>query len=241
MTRVGTSPFPIRVFRRAPRWAGAVALSAALVACGSSGKSGGPLVTQPAASSTTLKLSNATKDLLALLAKGKNVVYHATYSAAVSGSSVSIELWQKPPLARRDTVFNASGTSSTRTEEFKLADQLVGCLQQGGGAWKCTQEPAGSQDPSDAVVSNVGQALSGRDVTEKDQTISGRPVRCYSAPAVGTLQAVEICLTADNGIPVLVDAGSGKITLDDINTQVPDSVFSLPAAPTSVTTTTSAS
>ena len=208
-------------------------------ACSSAGSRTKPLVTQPpAATSTSLKLDTSAKELLGLLTKGKQVVYHATYTAVVQGTSASLELWQKPPLVRRDTNFNVGGSSSTKTEEFKLHDQLVGCLQQSGGPWKCTQEPASSGDPSDAVLSNVGASLSGRSVTARSDTVSGRPVRCYSAAAVGSLGAVEICLTPDTGIPVLVDAGAGRITLASFELTVPDNVFSLPATPTPVTTTT---
>ena len=210
-----------------------------VAACGSGGGHAKTTTVPALGTPTTVNLDTGAKELVALIAKGKAVTYHATYTAVVQSTTLSLELWQKPPLARRDASFT-SGSSSTHTEEFKLNNELVGCIQQTGSSWKCTNSNSG-QDPSDGVIGALTQALGNRTVMAKNDTVSGRAVRCYSAAQVGPLPPVQICLTPDTGIPVLVDAGAGKITLTGVDLTVPANVFSLPAAPTPAPTTTTTS
>jgi hypothetical protein len=213
----------------------------ALVGCGGSSshsKAGG---IPPVPTSTTVKLDSQAAELISAIKGTTSLTYHASYAAVVSGTTVTIDVWQKPPNTRRDTQFTAGTSPPTHTEEFKLGSSLVGCIQQGTGSqWTCKEEPAGATDPSQGVTGSITQLLANRSVSVSNATINGRAAKCYTSPPVGTLQTVKVCIAADTHIPVSVDSGegTGAITLTALDNNVPDSSFSLPATATSVTTTT---
>jgi hypothetical protein len=226
------------------RSAAVAALAAvALVGCGgSSSHSTSTASIPPISTSSTLKLDSQGQALISLITKNESLTYHAVYTALVAGTTVNIELWQKPPDFRRDETYTYGTLPRMHNEEFKLNSQLVGCVMSGSAPFTCQEESAGQTDPSQGVIGSLQTLLGGRVVTSSDATESGRAVRCFSSPAVGTLAPIKICVTPDQGIPVVVQSseGTGSITLAALDTNVPASVFSLPATATPVTSTTAA-
>ncbi|MGI8685070.1 MAG: hypothetical protein ACR2MO_08300 [Acidimicrobiales bacterium] len=168
----------------------------------------------------------------ALLAKGKQAVFHARYSAVsddpeAAGQELSMELWRKAPRERFDVTISAGGTTA-RSSGFRLPKDSVACTSEADGPWTCQPAEAGAAGP-DALIAQVAAEMKGRTIVARDDRIGGSSVRCFTLPLDS--YPGEVCVTR-TGVPARVSAGPSRIELVELTTTVPDQVFSPPATPT---------
>jgi hypothetical protein len=173
--------------------------------------------------------------LLALLAKGRDQTFHAAYAVQEAPSYgpthlLRLETWRKGGRVRQDSII--TGTSSSRTETFVLEGQTVLCVQLDADPFTCT--PSSDSAAAGGVFGDLSGDLTGLDVTASDDTIDGKPVRCFAYSRENS--AVRVCVTSE-GIPVQQSIDDQQITLATIDPSVDDTVFALPAPLTTTTTT----
>jgi hypothetical protein len=194
------------------------------------------------ATTTTVALPKdpGARQLVEMLTGAQKLVFHARYSLKTPASQATLELWRKPPLARRDTTATNNG-KQVQLSELVAADSVVSCQRDPSGTWACIRTAMDpSHDPGDVAFGTLSRFLAEASYTVSDTTIGDRPARCFVGTAplpagatstpIGSTPPPKICLTKD-GIPLLIDAGDGPATATVIDSTVPDSTFTPPAKP----------
>jgi hypothetical protein len=173
---------------------------------------------------TTIRLSPNAKQLVALLAKKDKATYHALYSgSAPNAGNVELETWQRPPDIRQDSHLTVNN-EPVQTSAFVLDQKQVRCVKlMSTQGWNCQAGGAQNTDPLATIRSRLGDGK----VSVRDTTLSNRTVRCFEFTAEG--QTNELCVTPDQGIPVLVRANDSQLTLLKLDTNVSDRDFVPPA------------
>lgn len=181
---------------------------------------------------TTVPLSGAAQELVDLLARGNTRSFHARYAvvsptAQGQGATVSLEVWRQPPLVRQDTLVSAGG-KTTDTAAFALQSGLVECTKSDPAPWTCQSASAAGTGLADlsTLTQRITAQLATASVTAKDDTVSGRPARCFTV----TLDAnsTQVCVDAD-GVPLLEASGGSQLQLQALDTEIPGGVFAVPA------------
>lgn len=211
-------------------------LAALCAGCGSSGAPGArPASPSPSASATNTPMpapEGVGAELSKLAAKANGATYRVRYRSAIEGRTVFVTLYRKPPNVRQD--LEAQG-SSDASSTFLLPDGSYRCVRR--GTWTCTRSdataPQGSTDP----VKLAEQLSTLADLSVTDRRIAGADARCFTgkvrAPATPAPEVeVESCITAD-GVPLLHRTGGARFEAESFSLDVPDSVFALPAPPSS--------
>lgn len=168
-------------------------------------------------------------ELGALLAKGKDAVFHARYRAvsedpAAAGQDLSMELWRKVPRERFDVTVSVDGRTA-RSSGFRLPGDSVACTSEGDGPWSC--QPVAGAEPTgpDALIAQIAAEMDGRTIVARDDRVGGFAVRCFALPLDAS--PGEVCVTG-KGVPARVSAGPSRIELVQLAETVPDDVFSAP-------------
>lgn len=177
--------------------------------------------TTSVAGPTAPNLVGAAADLAAALAHAATLDYHARYEGVdqrEDGSTTNyvIEVWLRPPDARRDTsVSRADGEILVREYSSPTGDTV--CFDQGTGSFTCSPTEAGQTVNPEAVAFDAVDPAGG------PVTLVGS---CYQVAAAEAVQ--EICLDAE-GIPEIVDDGSLRLVRSLLERDVADSDLALPA------------
>ncbi|MGH2726173.1 MAG: hypothetical protein ACRDKS_04270, partial [Actinomycetota bacterium] len=172
-------------------------------------------------------LDAAARELLDLMAKGQDGVYHVRYrtiSAGQTGATLTVEIWRRGSTTRQDTVAS-DGIQSIHTAGFTLHDGNVACRRQGSAAWEC-MPVTGVRTTTQQITELATSELAGRTVTVRDEKVAGRPARCFTI--VGEGQSSELCLSRD-GVALRVSAGETRLELTSLDAAVPDAIFKPPA------------
>lgn len=204
----------------------AIGIIVAFVAAGAIGLSGaGDGQGSDPVTTTTVELSTDAKELLRLLDRRDEAVYHARYeAAAASAEGLVIETWQAPPRVRQDSVVSAEG-QSVHTIVLALPAERVRCANLNGGGWTC--RPHGSSDADADPLASFRRRLRAGTVAARDEQIDGRSVRCFTLTTAEG--ASELCVLPSTGIPVRVSGGTTQLRLVTLDDKVTVDVFTPPA------------
>jgi hypothetical protein len=178
-------------------------------------------------------LGPQTAQLVALLERGEQTVYHARYRTVtpeVAGGGTSpaasmvIELWRSPPRLRQDVTVSAAGQTAT-SAAFLLPEGGVGCTREDAkSAWTCTDIP-NTETTTDTLARQITQQVSDGPITVRSDRVAGLAVQCFNLPV--SEATAEVCVTAD-GIPALIRSGGTSIELVELVKEVPAGVFTPP-------------
>jgi hypothetical protein len=168
-----------------------------------------------------------------LLNAGRKLTFHARYAARVKeGTSADLELWNRPPDARRD-VRAVTKEGRVHSAEIKTDQQLIRCVETEKTTWQCVPQAvaSGGQDPGDLTLGAV-KTLDGSTVEVREDRILNNTVKCFviTPPKDTNGLKQEVCLTAE-GIPLKVDGGDGPATATVFEREVTDADFKPPVAP----------
>lgn len=192
----------------------------------------GPSTTTPTAGDAvdTAGLDGAALELAEAINRARQLTYHATYEVA-GAEPVVVDIWRRPPEARRDTVTGAAPSSLAISEYRTPAGEHIGCVLSPEEANQdlCVVAPPDGTDPADPIIGVIDPRT--MSVTASDDEVGGSSVRCFRAPVEEGLTA-EACFDAD-GIPVAIDGGDGRLVRVALERGVADEEFVLPAQPTS--------
>lgn len=169
-----------------------------------------------------------TVELLELLADGRTATYRAVYQSSGADDEVTLELWRRDGLLRQDSLI-VTGDVSVQTSSFILDGAAFLCSLLPGQDWVCSEGSEASADAVDGVFGSVQDQLAGSQVSARDGELDGREVRCFvysGAEASGG----EICVSTE-GIPVRIRSEELTIELSELEGEVGDGVFDLPAEP----------
>lgn len=158
-----------------------------------------------------------TAELLSLIEKGRASTFHARWVAKQNeggGGEVRIDLWNRPPHGRIDVVIGGSGLSSSAVRNLSGAYQ---CARNGEEPWRC--QPGGQVEPAGVILDAVRQAAVGVELVGADETVVGRPARCFTEAATGQ---EALCTTTD-GIPLRVMSGPQRLEILLLERTVSDS------------------
>ena len=172
-----------------------------------------------------VQLSEEARELERLLELGRNATFHARYDAVVegiAGNSVTVETWRKDGDVRQDMIVQ-SGDQELRTATIDIDGQRTACTQTNSDPWQCQPEAAAG----DPLVGAVRERLAGGAVRVRDDEINGERVRCFTVTSTGG-GPTELCATPE-GVPVRVTAGSSRLELTALETDVDPLVFEPPA------------
>lgn len=208
----------------------------AVLGTGSHGKAAppGPAsagATPSATTSSTPPLTGTAAAMVALLAKGSGLSYHARYavsspSVAQQGATVVLELWRRPPQVRQDTTVTAKGKTS-ETAAFQNASGVTQCTRQGTADFACKlTSSSGLSSPADLAAA-AAKELTGADVTQKHDTVAGHAGTCFEIAAAGA--TTEICVD-DEGIPLRISAAGTSMVLQVLDHSFASGVFTPPEA-----------
>jgi hypothetical protein len=192
-----------------------------------------PATLAPPTTLSTAGLDGPAAELATAINKASGLTYHAVYKGTTTGKSgtaseQTVEIWRQLPLARRDTTL-VSPKGSFHTEEYRLVDKIVGCVDTamaGAGTSKFTCLPAEGKgvDPADPLI-GTARPVNGA-VTVRDDTIGSLTVRCFSVRATsGAVQ--EACFDGD-GIPASIDGGDGRLVRVEVGRGVDPAVIQVP-------------
>lgn len=176
-------------------------------------------------------LDGAALELADAYNRALQLTYHATYETdpAAGDEPVVVDIFRRPPLARRDTV-TGTGEQALDISEYRTAENAhVGCLlsPDEGGQDLCVVAPPTGVDPANPIMGVIDPVT--MEVTAEDATVAGEPARCFYAATPAGIVA-EACFDGD-GIPVAIDGGDGRLVRVAIERGVDDGAFVLPAAP----------
>lgn len=171
-------------------------------------------------------LEGAALELAQALNEAAELEYHAVYRSnpppkrpGDPPTTITVELWRRLPRARRDTII--AGSKELRTQEYRLFDRLVGCIDASTGSDFVCLDQGGKVDPSDVVLGAVKP--SDGPVVAGDETVLNVRARCYAVLASGT-ESKRVCFDAD-GIPLLIDGGDGRLERLSVDRTVSNSAF----------------
>ncbi|MBW3615240.1 MAG: hypothetical protein KY439_08030 [Actinobacteria bacterium] len=213
---------------------GLLALSLALAGCGPDRGDVGPAAGQqdqsPTSTSTSAPAPTTTAppgpgatELLALLEQARGSTFHARWVARQNdgdGGEVRFELWNRPPHGRLDVVIGSSGLSSSAVRNPSGAYR---CARSGQEPWAC--QPGGEVEPAGVILDAVRDAVAGVELAVTDETVVGRPARCFTEVATGR---EAVCTTAD-GVPLRVLSGPQRIEILKLERTVGDADLEPPA------------
>ena len=204
-----------------------------------------PSTIAPPTTIATAALQGDAAELAAAIDKATTLTYDARYDASTTDANGTtatqvVEIWRQGSRARRDTVIT-SDQGSLHTEEFRLTDQMIGCIDTNTGGttaqFTCVPTEGRGVDPGDPLI-GVARPVNGS-VTARDDHVGSLAVRCFDvATADGTQEA---CFDGD-GIPVVIDGGDGRLMRQSVSREVEAATFepphsATPAGPTPPTTT----
>jgi hypothetical protein len=191
---------------------------------------------QHAAPPVTVATTGLTGDALELataINRASGLTYHATYQGTgkdKNGSStqVKVEIWRQLPLARRDTTI-VTNDGTLHTEELRLEDRLLGCVDRNKGDTEpdfvCFPSAGKGVDPAEPVI-GLGRPASGT-VVARNETVGGVGARCFRVTlAVGT-KVQDVCFDGD-GIPVAIDGGDSRLVRSDLGRGVDPATIAIP-------------
>ncbi|MBW3615242.1 MAG: hypothetical protein KY439_08040 [Actinobacteria bacterium] len=184
---------------------------------------------------TTVALSEAGRELLAVLEKARTVTFHGRYTAMAAefpDATIRVEAWRRPPRARQDTEIVQDG-QVRRTRSLVLDGEAVQCVQAGDTAWACRKLPPGQEAGYDPILAEVAEQIPTSRVSARDSVIRGEPARCFTL--AGRERSTQFCVNRER-IPVRVGShgvASRGVTLEltELGRDVPDQVFDPPAPP----------
>jgi hypothetical protein len=165
-------------------------------------------------------------ELTGLIERGRAATFHARYrrggTASVTGTDLTIEVWQRQGSARQDSVLR-TGEGASRTRTLVSTTGTVLCTQIDDDPWTC----GSSSDPSigGSLFRNPVSELQGADVVAKDESVGGRRARCFSFSR--DARTVSYCLTPE-GVPLTQTIADEQVVIDVLDDAVDDSVFVLP-------------
>jgi hypothetical protein len=181
-----------------------------------------------------------TRQLVDMLTAAQKQVFHARYQATSGPASVILELWHRPPSARRQTTQSA-GANVVESTEVRTADSVVSCQRRPTQSWTCVKTGVDpNHDPLDVAFGTLSKLLAETSYVATDATLTNQPARCFvgTAPLPASVTGSSTPVTAppricfnQAGIPLLIDAGDGPVTATVIDDNVPDSSFVPPAQP----------
>lgn len=169
-----------------------------------------------------------TVELIELLADGRASTYRAVYRSSGTDDDVTLEIWRRDGRLRQDTL-TRSGDLEVQTSSFLLDDKGFSCSLLPGEDWVCTEAAGAGAVAEDGVFGSVQDQLAGSQVTARDGELDGRDVRCFAYSGEAT-PGGEICVTTD-GVPARIKADDATIELAELDGEVDDDVFTLPADP----------
>jgi hypothetical protein len=171
-------------------------------------------------------LEGAALELARAINAASALEYHAVYRAdppptrpGEAPTTITVELWRQLPRARRDTA--VVGAKELRTQEYRLFDRFVGCIDASAGSEFVCLEQKGKVDPSDVVLGVVKP--SDGPVVASAETVLGVPARCYSVLHAGR-PSKRVCFDAV-GIPLVIDGGEGQLDRVSLDRTVSNAVF----------------
>ena len=163
--------------------------------------------------------------------RAAGLTYHAVFQGTLAarggvggGGQLTVEVWRRPPDARRDSTITAAD-QELHTREFRLGDELIGCVRVGRDQpLQCSPNPSAEADPAAPLFGTVDPSAG--QVTARDADVGGVPARCYTVlPTTGAPQ--EACFDND-GVPVVIDGGDGRLERSSVDTVVGDDAFVVP-------------
>jgi hypothetical protein len=163
-----------------------------------------------------------------LLQQGRDLTFHATYTAsgdpAVIGSELTVEVWRKDGNIRQDTT-QVGATTTSRSVGLVIGDETTTCSKIEDAPWSCST----ASDPDatrDGVFGSVAAELNGVDVVETDEKkVGDRDARCFTFPAAdGT---GKLCLTPE-GMPLSLSTSGLELTIASVDDNVDDAAFEPP-------------
>lgn len=171
-------------------------------------------------------LAGAALELAQAINEAAALEYHAVYRSnppprrpGDPPTTITVELWRRLPRARRDTTI--VGSKELRTQEYRLFDRLVGCIDASAGSDFVCLDQGGKVDPSDVVLGAVKP--SDGPVVAGEETVLNMRARCFSVLAPGS-KPKRVCFDAD-GIPLLIDGGDGRLERLSVERTVSNSAF----------------
>lgn len=187
--------------------------------------------TAPAPTVGNTGLDGAALELAEAVNVAYQLTYHATYESVEESSDVVVEVWRKPPLARRDTRTGERDAALHISEYRTRENAHVGCVRGRGGGNEalCLLAPPEGVDPAHPIIGVLDPSAG--PVTASDETVAGVAARCFSAPAKDEGLTAVACFDAD-GIPVAIDGGDGRLERVALERGVSDDDFVPPSAPT---------
>jgi hypothetical protein len=182
----------------------------------------------------TVSTDGLTGDALELagaINKASLLTYRAKYegdhvnAAKGTTSHTTIEIWRQLPLARRDTLV-ASPEGTLHTEELRLEDRLLGCVDRNKGdtapSWICVPKGDKGVDPAEPLL-GLARPSAGT-VAARDATVAGVAARCFT---VSGTKVADVCFDAD-GIPISLDGGDGNMVRTELDRGVDPSDIAIP-------------
>jgi hypothetical protein len=175
-----------------------------------------------------LELDGAAAEFADLVDRATGLTYHVRYEASTpptyenpQGSDIAVDLWRRPPAARRDTV--VTGAAYIVTREFLSSDGVVRCVQTGDTEPICVPTGNEGTDPSDPLMGAIDFDLSAAEVSVSDALIANRPSRCFVFHSETELDQ-EICLSQE-GFPVRISDGDSELVAVTVELSVDPDVL----------------
>jgi hypothetical protein len=179
------------------------------------------------------------QDVLAQAAVAATRTFTVHYQLADQGTST---VTQAPPKRRVEIVLGTGPTAITRAT-IANQDGTFGCTRS-AGIWSCQK----TKDVADAfgplalgdiqkTTEDLAQARSSYRFRLESRTIAGARARCLvtelkpgQTPDPGRGQRGVLCVS-NEGVPLLIDGGTTKITATRYSTRADGAAFRLPAKP----------
>lgn len=169
-------------------------------------------------------------ELIALLRRGRDLVYNAAYSVQssdpeVAGGRLTLEVWRSPPRVRQDS---DNQTDGQQAKSAAIKDgKLVRCEQPSGGSWKCVNTSEAEASDFDNLVDRIAEEVKISRVTAVDDTVNGREARCFNLSSRGG-DVTQVCVDRD-GVPVRIASADSKLEITRLSRSVNNRVFDPPA------------
>jgi hypothetical protein len=195
------------------------------------GEGGGGATIAPPATVPTDGLTGDALELANAINKASLLTYRARYEGDHTNPTngkvthTTIEIWRQLPLARRDTLV-ASPDGTLHTEELRLSDRLVGCVDRNKGdtapEWICVPKGDKGVDPAEPLLGIARP--SGGAVVARSATVAGVAARCFQVSAA---TVSDVCFDGD-GIPVSLDGGDSNMVRTDLSRGVDPNDIAIP-------------
>ncbi len=167
-----------------------------------------------------------------LLNAGRKLTFHVRYATqGQGGTTAELELWNRPPQARRD-VRAVTNQGRVHSAEIRREKDVLRCVETEKTEWQCAPQPvSGEQDPGDLTLGAL-KSLDGSTMEVREARILDNNVKCFviTPPKDTNALKQEVCLT-DEGIPLKVDGGDGAVVANLFEREVKDAAFEPPTRP----------